>query len=57
MPGTHHQHHGLVDVSFKEVSVVSEPLEGHVCVPVASSQLLLFGIHHIVHVTEPLLQH
>lgn len=54
---THHQHHGLVDVSTKELLVLSEPLEGSVCVPVTSSQLLHFGIHHVVHVIELLLQH
>lgn len=55
--GTHHQHHGLMDISIKELFVLSEPLERGVCVPVASSQLLLFGIHHVVHVVELFLQH
>jgi len=55
--GTHHQHHGLMDVPSKEVSVVPEPLEGSVRVPVASLQLLLFGVHHVVHVTELSHQH
>lgn len=54
---THHQHHGLVDISTKELSVLPEPLEGSMCVPVTSSQLLLFSIHHVVHVIELFLQH
>lgn len=56
LTGTHHQHHGFVDISNKELSVLSEPLEGGVCVPVASSQLLLFGFHHVVHIVELFLQ-
>lgn len=56
MTGTHHKQHGLVDISVKAVSVLSEPLEGGVRVPVSSSQLLLFDIHQVVHVTKLFLQ-
>lgn len=54
---THHQHHWIVNLSLEEVPVLSEPLEGGVCVPEASSQLLLFGFHHAVHVIQLFLQH
>lgn len=56
MTPTHFQQHGLVDISFKTASVLSEPLEGGVGVPVASSQLLLFDFHQVVHVVELFLQ-
>lgn len=54
---THHKHHGLIDVPAEDVFVLPEPLQRHVCVRVASPQLLLFGVHHVVHVSELLLQH
>lgn len=53
---THHKQHGLVNISFKTVPVLSKPLEGSVRVPVASSQLLLFDFHQVVYVTELFLQ-
>lgn len=56
MTTTHFKQHGLVDISSKTVSVLSEPLEGGVCVPVASSQLLLFDFQQVVHVVELFLQ-
>lgn len=54
---TYHEHHRIVNVSREEVPVLSEPLEGGVRVPEASSQLLLFGFHHAVHVIQLCLQH
>lgn len=56
MSGAHHEQHGLVDVSVKKVPVLSEPLEGGVCVPVASPQLLLFDVHQVVQVAKLPLQ-
>ena len=54
---THHQHHGLINIPSKHTSVLPEPLKSRMCVPVASSQLFLFGVHHVAHVIELPLQH
>lgn len=53
---TYHKHHWVVNLSRKEVPMLSKPLEGGVCIPEASSQLLLFGLHHAVHVIQLFLQ-
>lgn len=53
---SHHQHHGLVDIAFKTVTVIPQPLEGRVRVTETVAQLLLFHLHHVLQTPQMILQ-